>query len=48
MVEHKLVFSETGLDDLKSISTSAIKAFQYAIEARQNGGYRFRAKGQPV
>ncbi len=37
MVEHKLVFSETGLDDLKSISTSAIKAFQYAIEARQNG-----------
>ena len=37
MVEHKLMFSETGLDDLKSISTSAIKAFQYAIEARQNG-----------
>ena len=31
------MFSETGLDDLKSISTSAIKAFQYAIEARQNG-----------
>ena len=37
MVEHHLDFSETGFDDLKSISASVIKSFQYAIDARQTG-----------
>ena len=35
MVEHGLQFSTTG--DLKSISDSVLKSFQYAIDARQNG-----------
>ena len=37
MVEHGLQFSTTGRDDLKSISGSVLKSFQYAIDARQNG-----------
>ncbi len=37
MVEHGLQFSTTGCDDLKSISDSVLKSFQYAIDARQNG-----------
>ncbi len=37
MVEHGLQFSTTGSDDLKSISDSVLKSFQYAIDARQNG-----------
>lgn len=37
MVEHGLQFSITGMDDLKSISDSVLKSFQYAIDARQNG-----------
>lgn len=37
MVEHGLQFSNTGADDLKSISDSVLKSFQYAIDARQNG-----------
>ena len=37
MVEHGLQFSTTGMDDLKSISGSVLKSFQYAIDARQNG-----------
>ena len=37
MVEHGLQFSTTGANDLKSISDSVLKSFQYAIDARQNG-----------
>ena len=37
MVEHGLQFSSTGAEDLKSISDSVLKSFQYAIDARQNG-----------
>lgn len=37
LVEHGLQFSTTGADDLKSISDSVLKSFQYAIDARQNG-----------
>ena len=37
MVEHGLQFSTTGMVDLKSISDSVLKSFQYAIDARQNG-----------
>lgn len=37
MVEHQLDISETGMEDLKAISDSVIKSFQYAIDARQNG-----------
>ena len=37
MVEHGLQLSTTGADDLKSISDSVLKSFQYAIDARQNG-----------
>ena len=37
MVEHRLQFSTTGSDDLRSISDSVLKSFQYAIDARQNG-----------
>lgn len=37
MVKNELDFTETGMEDLKSISDSVIKAFQYAIEARQTG-----------
>ena len=34
---HNLEFSETGISDLKEISGSVIKAFTYAIDARQFG-----------
>lgn len=37
MVQHKLSFTDTGMKDLESIGTSAIKAFRYAIDARKNG-----------
>ena len=37
VVEHGLQFSTTGADDLKSISDSVLKPFQYTIDARQNG-----------
>lgn len=37
MVKHQLEFSGTGKDDLRSISNSVIKSFQYAIDARQTG-----------
>lgn len=37
MTDHHLVFSETALNDLKSISDSVIKSFRYAIDARQTG-----------
>ena len=37
MVEHGLQFSSTGAEDLKSISDSVLKSFQYSIDARQNG-----------
>lgn len=37
MTDHHLVFSETALNDLKSISDSVIKSFSYAIDARQTG-----------
>ena len=34
---HNLEFSETGISDLKEISGSVVKAFTYAIDARQFG-----------
>lgn len=37
LVEHKLSFSDTGIEDLKEISASVFKSFGHAIEARQNG-----------
>lgn len=37
MQSHNLEFSETGINDLKEISGSVIKAFTYAIDARQFG-----------
>lgn len=37
MVDHKLDFTETGMEDLKSISNSVIGSFQNAIDARQTG-----------
>lgn len=37
MVEHKLDFTKTGMNDLKSISKSVIVSFQNAIDARQTG-----------
>ena len=37
MVEHKLDFTKTGMNDLKSISKSVIASFQNAIDARQTG-----------
>lgn len=37
LTEHGLDFTETGMQDLKDISSSVIKSFQYAIDARQNG-----------
>lgn len=37
MAEHGLDFTETGMEDLKSISSSVVKAFQHAIDARQTG-----------
>lgn len=37
MVEHGLDFTDTGMEELKSISSSVVKAFQHAIDARQTG-----------
>ena len=37
MVEQGLDFTDTGMEDLKSISSSVVKAFQHAIDARQTG-----------
>ncbi len=37
MAEHGLDFTDTGMEDLKSISSSVVKAFQHAIDARQTG-----------
>lgn len=37
MVEHHLDFSDTGREDLQAISSSVLKSFQYAIDARQTG-----------
>lgn len=37
MSDHHLIFSETALNDLKSISDSVLKSFRYAIDARQTG-----------
>ena len=36
VVDHKLNFSDTGKEDLGSISDNVLKSFSYAIEARQN------------
>ncbi|MCI8518187.1 MAG: Na/Pi cotransporter family protein [Hungatella sp.] len=35
MVEHKLKFSDTGVEDLREISREVFKSFEYAIEARR-------------
>ena len=37
MAEHGLDFTDTGMEELKSISSSVLKAFQHAIDARQTG-----------
>lgn len=37
LVEHKLSFSETGIEDLREISAHVFKAFDHAIEARRTG-----------
>ena len=37
IVEHQLDISSTGMEDLKAISSSVLKSFRYAIDARQNG-----------
>ena len=37
MAEHGLDFTDTGTEELKSISSSVLKAFQHAIDARQTG-----------
>lgn len=37
LAEHGLKFSETGVADLESISKNVLKAFEYAIEARNSG-----------
>ena len=37
MAEHGLDFTDTGMEELKSISGSVLKAFQHAIDARQTG-----------
>lgn len=36
--EHGLAFSETGIEDLKEISSAAIGAVDHAVAARQDGG----------
>lgn len=36
LVEHGLVFSETGMEDLREISEFVFKSFEHAIEARRN------------
>lgn len=37
LVEHKLRFSDTGIEDLRDISASVFKSFGHAIEARRTG-----------
>lgn len=37
MVEHKLSFSKTATNDLEEIGSNAMKALEYAIEARATG-----------
>lgn len=37
MVDHHLVFSDTGMQDLEDISGNVVKSFHYAIDARQTG-----------
>lgn len=37
LVEHNLLFSETGIADLETIGSNVLKAFEYAIEARNSG-----------
>ena len=37
LVEHKLDFTDTGMQDLQNISDSVLLSFQNAIDARQNG-----------
>lgn len=37
LVEHKLNFSDTGIDDLREISACVFKSFGHAIEARRTG-----------
>ena len=37
LVEHKLDFTDTGMQDLQNISGSVLLSFQNAIDARQNG-----------
>lgn len=44
MIKHNVDFSETGDSDLRVISESVIKAFQYAIDARENGNMDFVRK----
>lgn len=36
-VKHNLDFSDTGMTDLEEISSSVVKSFHYAIDARQTG-----------
>ena len=37
LVNHKLTFSETGVEDLRQISDNVFKSYGYAIEARRTG-----------
>ncbi|MEG0688377.1 MAG: Na/Pi cotransporter family protein [Hungatella sp.] len=37
LIKRNLKFSETGISDLKEISASVLKSFEYAIEARSSG-----------
>lgn len=37
MPEHRMTFSGSAAEDLKSVSTSVIKALRYAVSARQDG-----------
>lgn len=37
MVDHHLIFSDTGMQDLEDISGNVVKSFHYAIDARQTG-----------
>lgn len=36
MAEHKLIFSETGKEDMRQLGEQALNSFAYAIQARQN------------
>lgn len=44
MIDHSLVFSEDGKEDISSIGANALKAVQYAIDARQSGSMDFVRK----